>query len=70
MITLSPIPNKAPKLYTEICSEMNNVSVTVKCYCKMKVVALGSCFLRKLLAIIGKRFCDGITWKHTLNVDD
>ena len=70
MITLSTIPNKAPKLYTEIYSEMNNVSVTVKCYCKMKVVALGSCFLRKLLAIIGKRFCDGITWKHTLNVDD
>ena len=27
-INLSPIPNNVPKLYSEICSEMNNIPVT------------------------------------------
>ena len=49
--------NKAPNLHSVTCSEMNNaLQLQTKDYCKKKGVVISSCFLWKLLLLIGKGF--------------
>ena len=54
MLNVSLISNKAPKLHSVICSEVNTASITEH-YCQVDGVVISSLFLWKLLLFIAKK---------------
>ena len=54
VLNVSLISNKAPKLHSVICSEVNTASITEH-YCKGDGVVISSLFLWKLLLFIAKK---------------
>ena len=57
-LNVSLISNKAPNVYSIICSEMNNASVTKRKPVKMERGSYKFMFFWKLLLFIVKRFCN------------